>query len=140
VNDLFVDSGGWIALANADDRYHAVAAAAYPAFLTTYRRLLTTTLVVAETYVALRLGLGHAAAVRFLDLLDASPRILRVPLDARLEEDAAQVLRRFHDQRFSYTDAASFAVMRSLELTEAFAFDQHFSTAGFVRIPVFEER
>jgi predicted nucleic acid-binding protein len=92
-------------------------------------------LVVAETFIALRLGLGHAAAVRFLDLLEASPRILRVPVDSHLEASAEQVLRRFHDQRFSYADAVSFAVMRSLELTDAFAFDQHFSTAGFVRLP-----
>jgi uncharacterized protein len=136
VTDLFVDAGGWIALANADDQYHAVAAAAYPAFLSNYRRLLTTTLVVAETYIALRLGLGHAAAVRFLDLVEASPRILRVPIDAHLEQDAEQLLRQFQGQRFSYADATSFAVMRSLELTDVFAFDQHFSTAGFVRVPV----
>jgi predicted nucleic acid-binding protein len=136
VTDLFVDAGGWIALANADDDYHAVAAAAYPGFLSEYRRLLTTTLVVAEAYIALRLGLGHAAAVRFLELLAASPRILRIPIDPQLEADAEQLLRRFQDQRFSYADAVSFAVMRSLDLTDAFAFDQHFSTAGFVRVPV----
>ena len=135
VNDLFVDSGGWIALANADDRYHAVAASSYPTFLARYRRLLTTTLVVAETCVALRLALGHTVAVRFLDVLEASPRILRVPVDRQLELAAEALLRRFQDQRFSYTDAVSFAVMRSLGVTDAFAFDQHFSTAGFVRVP-----
>ena len=135
MSDLFVDTGGWIALANADDQYHAIAATAYPSFLTGYRRLLTTTLVVAETYVALRLGLGHAAAIRFLDLLEASPRILRVPVDRPLELAAEDLLRRFQDQRFSYTDAVSFALMRSRAVTDAFAFDQHFSTAGFVRVP-----
>jgi hypothetical protein len=54
-----------VALVNADHRYHAVAAASYPAFLARYRRLWTTPLVVAETYVALRLALGHAVALRF---------------------------------------------------------------------------
>jgi uncharacterized protein len=135
VTDLFVDTGGWIALVNADDRYHALAAASYPAFLARYRRLLTTTLIVAETYVALRLAFGHAVAVRFLDLVEASQRILRVAVDPQLERAAEELLRRFHDQRFSYTDAVSFAVMRSLAVTDAFAFDQHFSTAGFVRVP-----
>jgi uncharacterized protein len=135
VKDLFVDAGGWIALANADDQYHVRAAVAYPTFLRDYRRLLTTTLVVAETFIALRLGLGHGAAVRFLDLLEASPRIHRVPVERALEEEAEQLLRRFHDQRFSYADGVSFAVMRSLAVTDAFAFDHHFSTAGFVRVP-----
>ena len=135
MSDLFVDAGGWIALANADDQYHARAAAAYPEFLRVYRRLVTTTLVIAESFIALRLGLGHAAAVRFLDLLEASPRIHRVPVDRAVEQEAEQLLRQFHDQRFSYADAVSFAVMRSLSVTEAFAFDQHFAMAGFVRVP-----
>ena len=135
MSDLFVDAGGWIALANADDAHHRAAATAYPGFLGRYRRLLTTTLVVAESYVVLRLALGHAAAVRFLDLLDASPRIRRVPVDTTIEREAERLLRQFHDQRFSYTDAVSFAIMRSLALREAFAFDQHFGTAGFIRVP-----
>jgi predicted nucleic acid-binding protein len=136
VTDLFVDAGGWIALANIDDQYHARAAAAYPTFLVNYHHLLTTTLIVAETYVAVRLGLGHIAAVRFLDLLEASPRIRRAPIDREVEEAAEQLLRRYQDQRFSYADAVSFVVMRALDVTDAFAFDQHFATAGFVRVPV----
>jgi len=71
----------------------------------------------------------------FLDLLEASPRIHRVPVERPLEHEAEQLLRQFRHQRFSYVDAVSFAVMRSLAVTDAFAFDQHFSTAGFVRVP-----
>ena len=48
---------------------------------------------------------------------------------------AHHVLGYTRPQRFSYTDAVSFAVMRSRAVTDAFAFDQHFSTAGFVRVP-----
>ncbi|MHB8618739.1 MAG: type II toxin-antitoxin system VapC family toxin [Chloroflexota bacterium] len=133
--ELFVDAGGWIALADENDQYHRAAAEAYPAFLQRYRRLVTTTLVVAEAYMVLRLGLGHAAAVRFLDLLDASPRIQRVAIDIRLERRAEATLRQFQDQRFSYADAVSFAAMESRGIAEAFAFDRHFATAGFVRLP-----
>ena len=83
----------------------------------------------------MRLALGHGAAVRFLGLLEASPRIRRVQVDSETEAVAERFLRQFHDQEFSYTDAVSFAVMRSLGLKEAFAFDRHFATAGFVRVP-----
>jgi predicted nucleic acid-binding protein len=134
--DLFVDAGGWIALANSDDRYHAIAASSYPEFLRHYRRLLTTTLVVAESYVALRLALGQQAAVRFLDILEASPRIHRVAVDLPLEQTAERILRQYTDQRFSYTDAVSFAVMQRLGLIDAFAFDHHFATFGFVCVPL----
>ena len=40
------------------------------------------------------------------------------------------------DQEFSFVDATSFAVMRGERIRHAFAFDQHFATAGFTRIPV----
>lgn len=134
-DELFVDAGGWIALADRDDRYHTAAAEAYPQFLQQYRRLVTTTLVVAEAYVVLRLGLGHAPALRFLDLLDESPRIQRIEVTRQIERQAEELLRQFEDQRFSYADAVSFAVMKARAISEAFAFDRHFATAGYVRHP-----
>jgi len=35
------------------------------------------------------------------------------------------------DQDFSLADALSFAFMRKEKIIEAFAYDQHFTTAGF---------
>ena len=35
------------------------------------------------------------------------------------------------DQEFSFTDCASFVVMKELRLTEALATDKHFRIAGF---------
>jgi len=37
---------------------------------------------------------------------------------------------------FSFVDGVSFAVMRQRKLRSAFAFDAHFATAGFSRVPV----
>ncbi len=53
-----------------------------------------------------------------------------------LEMQARDILRRYDDQTFSYTDAVSFAVMEHLGILEAFAFDHHVSVAGFTRRPV----
>ena len=52
-----------------------------------------------------------------------------------MEAQALDILRRYDDQDFSYTDAVSFALMQHMKLTHAFAFDHHFSTMGFVRLP-----
>ncbi len=52
-----------------------------------------------------------------------------------LEFKAEKILEKYHDQDFSYTDAVSFAAMHELKIGKAFAFDSHFSTAGFVTIP-----
>jgi predicted nucleic acid-binding protein len=133
--ELLVDTGAWVALADQDDQYHTRAVAAYPGLLKEYQRLVTTNLVVAESYIILRLTLGHAAAITFLENLKASPRIERVYVTADLEAEAEAILRRYSDQDFSLTDAVSFALLRRRGLSAAFAFDAHFATAGFVCLP-----
>jgi len=133
--ELFVDAGAWIALADADDQHHQLAAQAYPDLLRRYRRLVTTNLAIAEAYIVIRRALGHTAAMAFLDGLSASPRIEKVYSDPMLEAEAERILRQHADQDFSYVDAVSFALMHHRGLTDAFAFDQHFATAGFVCVP-----
>jgi len=133
--EIFVDTGAWVALANDKDCFHEAAKAIYPRLLKEYRKLLTTNLIVAEVYVILRRGLGHRAAVSFLESLRQSPRLLKICSTPELEREAENLLQQYADQDFSYTDAVSFALMRQRGLGEAFAFDQHFATAGFVMLP-----
>ena len=133
--ELFVDAGAWIALADADDQYHQLAAQAYPELLRHYRHLVTTNLAIAEAYIVIRRALGHTAVMAFLDGLSASRRIEKVYSDPILEMEAERILRQYADQDFSYVDAVSFALMHHRDLTDAFAFDQHFTTAGFVCVP-----
>ena len=83
----------------------------------------------------LRRGLGHRAAVSFLESLRQSPRLLKICSTPELEREAEKLLQQYADQDFSYTDAVSFALMRQRGLGEAFAFDQHFATAGSVMLP-----
>lgn len=132
--EIFVDAGAWVALADASDQHHQRASAVYPSLLQRYHRLVTHNLIVAEAYILIRLGLGHTAAMTFLDSL-ASPRILLIRCDVALEADAVQILREYSDQTFSYADAVSFALMRQRGIVGAFAFDSHFATAGFVCVP-----
>jgi predicted nucleic acid-binding protein len=40
-----------------------------------------------------------------------------------------------HFRDSSYVDAVSFSLMQEMEITEAFAFDQHFGTVGFICVP-----
>lgn len=93
---------------------------------------MSSVLVLAEFHnLALRrCGLGAARSLvrRLLD--DPSYQWLDVSVDVVTEAVPAW-LQRFHDQPFSLTDAVSFELMRRERLTEAFAFDRHFVTAGF---------
>lgn len=62
-----------------------------------------------------------------------------VHVDEATEVDAHALLRRYADQDFSFVDGTSFACMRRRRLRAAFAFDKHFATAGFARVPIDEE-
>jgi predicted nucleic acid-binding protein len=87
---------------------------------------------VAETYVAIRRAAGHGPAMHFLHALRQSVRLTIVYASAPLETAAVALLDRHQDQTFSYVDAVSFALMRERGMSDAFAFDRHFATAGFV--------
>lgn len=128
---VFVDSGAWIALCVRRDGLHARAKAHLGRLLTQGRPLVTTNLVVAESYALIRQRGGHDAAMTFLHALRTSQSLTRIASDIDLELVAEDLLRRFADQDFSYVDAVSFAVMHRHRIETAFAFDRHFRTAGF---------
>lgn len=134
-NTLFVDTGAWYALADKSDQYHDQAVEIYPQLLNRYHHLTTTNLVISETYILIRRAIGHQPAVDFLKSLGASPRITKIYSDSVFEDVAEDILRKYSDQEFSYTDAVSFAVMKQYGITHAFTFDHHFSTAGYAIIP-----
>lgn len=136
MNAVFVDTGGFFASHVAEDRWHSQAAAALQSLLAKRVRLVSTNLVLGETYTLLRIRYGPAAAWRFMDALDRSPSLQRIQVDAEADAAAWAILRRYQDQAFSYVDATSFAVMRALKLRRALAFDAHFAAAGFSRIPL----
>ena len=135
-NTLFVDTGAWYALADKSDQYHAQAVEVYPQLLNSFHHLTTTNLVISETYILIRRAIGHQPAIGFLKSIAASPRITKIYSDSVFEDAAEDILQKYYDQDFSYTDAVSFAVMRQYGITQAFTFDHHFLTAGYALIPV----
>jgi len=113
---VFVDTGAWLALQA--------------------KVLATSNHVVGETYTLLRLTRGYAPASRFLDWLAQTRRLERHFIAQDLEREACQILQRYAEHPFSLVDATSFALLRRERIRYAFAFDAHFATAGFPRIPV----
>ena len=132
---VFVDTGAWFALQVQDDEHHDVARQTLPALLAVCRSLVTSNLIVGETYTLLRMTKGYTGAQRFLDKMKQSPRLERLFVTESVEQQAYQLLQRYADQPFSFVDATSFVLMRQQRMRYAFAFDHHFVTAGFLRIP-----
>ncbi len=133
--ELFVDTGAWLAILDPRDKYHPVAAAFYREALKCYSRLLLTNLVTAETYISVLRNAGYDKALSFLNIVERSSSVQCVWSSEELEIQARDILRRYDDQDFSYTDAVSFALMQQQNLTEAFTFDHHFSVMGFTQLP-----
>lgn len=73
-------------------------------------------------------------ALTFLDSLQRTRRVEMVFVNEEIEEQALGWLRRHDERAYSFVDATSFALMRSLRVTRALAFDEDFASAGFEQL------
>ena len=128
---LFVDSSAWIALVSASDGRHAEADAIFRAVVRERTPLLTTNLIIAEVHRLLLHRAGITPARAALDRI-ATSRLVTLDHATQTHHDAACAwLTRLGDQRITYTDAVSFAVMTARRCRVALAFDDDFVRAGF---------
>ena len=126
---IFVDTSFWVATHLPRDRRHEEA----QSLLRTRSegQLVTTNHVLGETWTFLRARSGQDVAVGFLDRAERSPRLSIVHVSPEIEDVALNWLRRHDERVYSFVDATSFAVMRSMKIKDALAFDGDFSAAGF---------
>lgn len=130
---VFVDTGAWLALVHPRDNHHAEADGLFRRAAHEKRRLVTTSLVLAELHRLVLFGAGIAAASAVLERLDRSP-LLTVDFPTQAHHMRARVwIERLSDQKLTYTDATSFATMEVRRLNIALTFDRHFEIAGFAR-------
>lgn len=127
----FVDTSFWIGLRFARDGRHPTARAIWEGGP---GALLTSDLVVGETWTFLRRRAGHRAAVQFLDAAERLPSLTISHVDEGLRDEAWRWLRRRAERAYSFVDSTSFAMMRRRRLREALAFDGDFTAAGFVEV------
>jgi predicted nucleic acid-binding protein len=127
-----IDTSALLALASSRDQYHATAAATEARFRKRGGRWIGTTLVLAELHGHLLRRLDPAGARRILTAVIADPAFDWRDASRELTSSAVdRWLAGYADQRFSLTDAVTFELMRRERITQAFAFDQDFVTAGF---------
>jgi predicted nucleic acid-binding protein len=128
---IFVDTSFWVAaIASADANHEQATLLARQAS----DRLVTSNHVRGESWTFLNRRYGHGPAVAFIDALARTFR-LRVEFVSRdLEDEALRWLHQHDEREYSFVDATSFALMRSLRIREALAFDGDFAAAGFVEL------
>ena len=100
-------------------------------------QVLTTNLVVGESWTFLRRKDSHRSAVALLDRIDllaGSARLVVHQVTTDQKTASWDWLRRHDERVYSFVDATSFRVMRDRRLREALAFDHDFTAAGFVEL------
>ena len=128
---VLVDSGAWIALLSARDQHHLEAEELFQRAAREGVPLLTTNLILAEIHRFVLFRAGIRAASAALGHIESSALVRIEFATAGHHRAALEWLGRFADQRFTYTDAVSFAVMRSARCRAVLGFDRDFAIAGF---------
>lgn len=131
---VFVDTMGWACPLDRREAKHGEAVRLMVEFAKRRRPLVTTDYVVDETAtlpVARRAGglLGE-----FFDLLGRSAALTLTPVGMGRFREACGYLLKHRDQGYSFTDVASFIVMRELQMSDALPEDRLFEQAGFRRL------
>lgn len=131
----FVDTGPWIALSDPRDQWHDVAVKTMDRLRQENRRLITSNLILMETYSGLVGRIQRQAIARFRSAVFASTSIQVERVDELTEDFAWRLFMRYDDKAVGFVDCTSFAVMEHLAITTAFTFDRHFRQVGFLTVP-----
>jgi predicted nucleic acid-binding protein len=129
--EVFLDTSGLYALIDRKDAHHRPARQAATRFASQGRRLIVTDYVVDEAVTLAKVRGGVRVALRILDLVEQSAGIRIEWIDAARFAAAAAFFRTHDDHAYSFTDCASFIVMRDLRLRQVLTTDRHFLQAGF---------
>jgi len=132
---VFVDTSALYALFAPSDGNHKRAKATLAHLRGERVSLLTSSAVLAESYVFVHARTGQRGLLRFRHGVGGSSWLRSVGVSRAWDEAAWQLLARQQDKDYSYVDATSFVLMRALEITRAFSFDEHFRQAGFEMLP-----
>ncbi len=95
------------------------------------RLLVTSDYVMDETLTLIRLAHSHPKAVEFAKTVSSSRATKLVFVEEEQFTKGLGTFMEHADKEWSFTDCVSFALMKHLNLTAAFAFDPHFRQAGF---------
>lgn len=138
---LFVDSWGWIILANRGEEQFESARSFYTGTVEAGFPVITTDYILAEVITFLYRKVPPPSATRYLKDLFASIdagaiRMERIAPD-RFEKAWRMRVKYQDHPKISFTDFASFVVMKEVGIEKVLTNDRHFEEVnlGFQRVP-----
>jgi predicted nucleic acid-binding protein len=132
VNEVFVDTSALLALLVPTDEAHTRAKQAFARLAAEETPLVTCSYTLVETYALVGRRLGRAAVAAFR--ADFAPLLDVIWVDADAHERGLDLLEASESSALSLVDAVSFVTARDRQIDRVFAFDPHFTGAGFTPV------
>ena len=134
---IFVDTSAHYALVDKNDPAHKSAREFLEYQSEGEIALVTSNFIISETYTLIMGRLGCRVAISYIEAIkkDEQEGLYSVERVSLEDEKNAWDILIIHEQKYSYVDATSFALMKRLGLSAAFAFDKHFKVYGFNAMP-----
>ncbi|NNN07222.1 MAG: PIN domain-containing protein [Elusimicrobia bacterium] len=132
---IFIDTGAFLGRYLTADQFHARAVAGWTRLAKEGERCCTSNFVLDETLTLLARRANYAFAADRGRAIRNSKALEILRPSEKIEGEALDLFEKFADQRVSFTDCVSFALMRERRVKRAFAFDEHFARAGFALWP-----
>lgn len=128
---LFIDTGALIARYLKQDQHHDSAIRKWKKIQNSDEKCFTSNFVLDELFTLLARWTDYAFAAEKAHIIYASTTFKILRPDQVIEEQAIELFLKYADQKISFTDCVSFALMKHHKIKRAFSFDRHFVSAGF---------
>lgn len=132
---IFIDSNPLLARYHRRDQYHDDAEAFWQELKLLDERLVLSNFVLDEVLTLLARRIGYGFAAERARIIYESERFTILRPEEEDERRAVTLFEKYADQRVSFTDCISFALMRRHRIARVFTFDRHFALAGFQVVP-----
>jgi predicted nucleic acid-binding protein len=127
---VFIDTGAFCALAIPKDKHNQAAKSIYSKIQKDKAIICTSDYIMDETYTLLKMRGSHFTAVKFMGQIEKS-NIVLYPVTENIQTAAKTIFKKFDDQKLSFTDCTSFALINHFSIEAVFAFDDHFKYHPF---------
>jgi predicted nucleic acid-binding protein len=124
--ECYVDTSALIAFLDRSDSYHPL----FKRLFSEPPRLIASALVIAEGHAWFLRRYDQIRAVQFLGFIDQLRVLTIQPFDAASLSRAAQVVKKFADQRITLADAHGLVLMRQRRITSCWSSDRHLGLTG----------
>jgi predicted nucleic acid-binding protein len=131
--NIFIDTAAFLAVLNANDRFHPSAKRSWDEILSSDSILFSSNYVILETTALLQHRFGIEAVRLFEN--DILPIIGIAWVDEAIHKQGMSALLTANRRDLSLVDCTSFEIIRQMGLDTVFTFDPHFREQGFMVIP-----